>query len=1158
MTFRRLILSSLRFHWRTSLAVAAGVACATAILTGALLVGSSVRGSLRDLVTDRLGLIDQLLVTDHFFRGELATELADSPEFKEDFAGVVPAILTLGTVEKRSARPKTSAEEAPPTESQSGLAGSVSIVGCDESFLTLGHGGPTQPLASGELVINQQLADEIGAKVGDEVLLRVGRSSEIPPDSPLGRKTETTRSRTLAVSEIIPTEGLGRFGLSPSQQLPRVAFVALETLQEMLEQPDRVNALLVAGKSIMRASSPAASERLSKQLRPRLTDFGIQVEQITDGSGTIDYVNLTCDRMLLPEAVVAATQRAWSDETLQPAMTYLANEIRAGEEDNKKTVPYSIVTAIDSLDEIGPLVNEQDRAIGPLADDEIVLNSWAARELDAQVGDAIEITYFEPDTTHGQVKEATARFRLAAIVRLAEKDQPPTKANDRHLTPELPGVTDQASIDEWNPPFPFEADRIRKQDETYWDDHRTTPKAFVSLATGRRLWQSRFGDTTSLRVAPRKAAADDSPPQAELLSQSLLAELNPASLGFELRPVKRYGLEAAGGTTPFDLLFLGFSMFLIAAALMLVALLFRLGVEQRAREIGLLLGVGFSPRRVTRLLAGEGLLVAIIGAAIGVDLGVAYASVMLYGLRTWWVDAVSTPFLTLHIDVASLAIGFAAGLIVCGLTIVASLWRMRRFSVSSLLAGNMTSAAVTRQPGRGRLGRWVIFAALLSAVALVPMATQLSGEAQAGAFFGAGALVLVAALTAIRRWLAATNSSESLTGGSAAVKLAIRSATRNPLRSTLTVGLVATACFLIVAISAFQLNVSESGSGGFDLLATSSAPIYHDLGSDDGRFELGVGNQAEQRLATADVESIRLEEGDDASCLNLFRPRRPQVLGVPDSLSKDDQFEWGAVAESDHDSPWRLLAEEPTENEQGQLLVPVVVDQNTAIYSLHLGGVGSELEMEDEQGRTVIFQVVGLLKNSIFQGSLLVSESAFERLYPSTSGYRLFLIRSSDGESQAMRAALENDLRDFGFDGLLATDRLRELMAVQNTYLSTFQSLGGLGLLLGTFGLAVVQLRSVLERRGELALMRATGFSKRRLGTIVLLESLVLLLAGLAVGALAAAVVVLPHWIAGGAALPGRQLTITLLVVVAAGLLASLASVRATLRAPLVAALRGN
>ena len=98
---------------------------------------------------------------------------------------------------------------------------------------------------------------------------------------------------------------------------------------------------------------------------------------------------------------------------------------------------------------------------------------------------------------------------------------------------------------------------------------------------------------------------------------------------------------------------------------------------------------------------------------------------------------------------------------------------------------------------------------------------------------------------------------------------------------------------------------------------------------------------------------------------------------------------------------------------------------------------------------------------------------------------------------------------------------------MQNTYLATFQSLGGLGLLLGTIGLAVVQWRNVLERRGELALLRAAGFPARMLAILVALENVLLLVLGLGVGLLAALVAVLPHLIGRGAAVPldlGRHL----------------------------------
>ena len=155
-----------------------------------------------------------------------------------------------------------------------------------------------------------------------------------------------------------------------------------------------------------------------------------------------------------------------------------------------------------------------------------------------------------------------------------------------------------------------------------------------------------------------------------------------------------------------------------------------------------------------------------------------------------------------------------------------------------------------------------------------------------------------------------------------------------------------------------------------------------------------------------------------------------------------------------------------------------------------------------------------------------------------------------------IETSFEMTLSDFGFDTERSADRLAGFMAVQNTYLSTFQSLGGLGLLLGTFGLAAVQLRNVFERRGELAVMRAAGFRRSALARLVMMENAALLLAGLGVGVLAATVAVLPHWLAGGAAVPWKSLGGTLGAVLIVGLLAGLAAVETNLRTPLLSALR--
>ncbi len=58
MTRTRLLLAGLTYYWRSHLSVALGAAIAVAVLAGALIVGDSVRASLRAMTLDRLGGVD--------------------------------------------------------------------------------------------------------------------------------------------------------------------------------------------------------------------------------------------------------------------------------------------------------------------------------------------------------------------------------------------------------------------------------------------------------------------------------------------------------------------------------------------------------------------------------------------------------------------------------------------------------------------------------------------------------------------------------------------------------------------------------------------------------------------------------------------------------------------------------------------------------------------------------------------------------------------------------------------------------------------------------------------------------------------------------------------------------------------------------------------
>jgi ABC-type antimicrobial peptide transport system permease subunit len=743
--------------------------------------------------------------------------------------------------------------------------------------------------------------------------------------------------------------------------------------------------------------------------------------------------------------------------------------------------------------------------------------------------------------------------------RPAKYDQPPTIYNDPDLTPQVPGVTDQDSISDWDLPFTLERD-VPTEDDVYWKEHRLTPKAFLPLAAGQQLFGSRFGKTTGLRIAVD--AADDEQQLRALVQSSLDGKLD--DLGWSLHRIKQQQLSASKGTTPFDALFLSLSFFVIFAAIMLIAMLFRLGLVERLRQFGTLLAVGWTPKRLMKLTLGEGLFVAAFGVLLGLAGGILYAKTVLWGLRTLWVGAVTVPFLEFHWTLRSLVIGGLVGFLVAALTLWISLRSLTKVNARTLLTGRDTDqqATLTRESkgNANRLPKGALILAVLSLVVAVAGAIK-GGQAAAGGFVGGGMLLLVAILIFVYARLSQPRRIEA--GGDAVAGfstglLASRNASRHPLRSTLTVGLMATAAFLIIAITAFRLQPSDRGTGGFGLIARSAQPLFRDLGDSDMQTDT-FGPQA-SLIADANIAALRLKAGQDASCNNLYQASRPTVLGVPASFNPPIGFDWAATEElGDGEDAWDLLEKSAAGTEEDP--IPVILDQNTAMWSLQMyGGVGPKAvrSFEYQDGKPIYFRVVGLLLNSILQGRLLIGEDNFQSAFPDISGYQFFMIGCNQDDEQAIASAMENRLGDIGMDASNAKAELAGMLAVQNTYLSTFQSLGALGLLLGTIGLAVSQLRSVYERRQELAIMRAIGFTRRRLAGIVMSETAALLLMGIGCGAACAVLAVLPYAWLNNIRPPVLEPLLIVLGIIVFGLIAGIIAAKRVLSMPLIESMRAE
>ena len=1111
-TEQRLLRRSLIYHRGIHAAVALGVAVGTAVFAGALLVGDSVRGSLRDLTLDRLAGIDHAIVADRYFREQLADDLAASGRFADSFDQAAPAILIRGSV------------EAATTSSR---ASRVNIHGVDERFWSFF--APPEPLPGPrEVLINETLADEINTQVGDALIVRFQTDTLIPSESVMGRKSENVRVMRLKVADILPSSGLGRFGLSPSQQLPFNIFLPLETLQTALEQSGRANALFVSG-----SSSEEGSRNLDGALKEtiELADLHLTTRALPrQGTVALETGRIVLD-ISTAEAAADAAQGAGLGYL--PVLTYLANEIRFGD----RSIPYSTVTALDTGSEalFDSLLLSAGEPAPKLEKDEILLNEWAAGDLRVSVGDEVELAYYVVGP-QGSLETARRTFSVQGVVKMTGL------ALDRDLAPTYQGMSDAARIGDWDPPFPVDLSKIRPIDEDYWNRYRTAPKAFVALETAKKLWTSRFGQLTSVRIAAAEGQTFEQ--AAAAFEKGFRARLNPAAYGLVFQPVKARGLAASAGATDFSEYFFYFSFFLIVSATMLVVLLFRLGVERRSKEVGLLLATGQPIGHVRRLLLKESAAVAVIGCLIGLPGAVGYAALMVYGLTTWWSAAVGAPFLELHVTALSLTVGAVGAL----LMMVGSIWfairKLEQVSLRSLLAGEIEPAASFGATAKSaRRSGLVGGASAAVALLLVVLSVLTDVIPKDPAFFGVGALLLVAALAFFRSSLA-TPAGASLAGASPLSRLGVRNGARRPTRSLLTVALVASSTFIILSVESFRHNPTHgepsfhSGDGGFRWMGESDVPTYH----------LSFGG--EKGLPEISVFSLRVRPGEDASCLNLYRPSRPTLLGATAELIERGGFAFqDTLAESaeEVEHPWRLLDKE---REDGA--IPVFGDANSVNYILHLG-LGEHLEVTDERGENRRLVIAGLLSRSVFQSQLIMSERNFLDLFPSHSGFNFFMIET---DSDAAGQALEERFADQGFDATRTADRLAGYLVVENTYLSTFQALGGLGLLLGTLGLAVVMVRNVLERRAELALLQAVGFPARSISWLVLAENLFLLVIGVLIGVLTASLAVLPHFLSGLAEPPWLSVSVTLVSIVLVGLIAGALSITVTLHAPLGPALR--
>jgi putative ABC transport system permease protein len=959
------------------------------------------------------------------------------------------------------------------------------------------------------VALGEPLAKALGIGVGDEIILRVEKPSLLSRDAPLSKIDDATVAISARVDRVLTDREFGRFNLSANQVPPFNCFLPRSVLQKAVGIADTANLLLVGPEP---GHAPSDLQSVNRILWKHwgLEDASLEIRE---AAGRLE---LRTGRVFLEPAIARIATEVTADH--EQVLTYFVNRLESG----GRSAPYSTVAAMTNPP--GPK---------DLRDDEIVVNQWLADDIGVRVGDRLRIAYWVVGPLR-KLEEKTTEFRVRAIVPIEGAAADPT------LMPDIPGLTDKKDCREWEPGVPIDLDRIRDKDQDWWTRYKGTPKAFVTIRSGQEIWQNRFGDLTAVRWEIGDARG------RVAVEEKLRRAVNAASLGVLLTPVAAAAASATDASFDFGQLFLGLSLFLIVSALVLAALMFGFLAERRSTEAGILKAVGWDDASVARLFLIEASVAAVIGGLIGMLGSVVYANWVIEGLGGAWSDAVAGTDVNLHPAIAPVIVGGMSGTLL-GIASMAGVLRLfRRTPARTLLTGPVGELLTGRRRGIAVLVAVLgTFAGVLWAV----LAAIFPAAGGPGGFFGAGALLLIGGIASVRGILAIPETPVRPSRLSV-LDMTLRFARRRPGRSAAVALLFALGTFLVVAVGANRPDNHrdglrrDSGTGGFAWWVETSLPVFQDLNTADGRETFGLD---ETTMAQAAIVPIRVREGDDASCLNLNRAQDPRILGVdPEALSRRSAFHKGGKA----DDPWSLLRAE-------QETIPVIGDTNTIVWSLGRK-LGDSWAIRDDNGILRRLRVVAVLPNSILQGALVMNEADFIRLFPRRAGYQAFLVDAPVDRRTEIGEELSAGLEDVGVGLESAVERLAGFQAVEETYLSIFGLLGGLGLLLGTGGLAVVVQRNVGDRRSEIAALRAVGFSRRVLVRLLVLEHTGLLVVGMTIGLIAALVAVAPVIARNEQGVPWGTLIAPLAAVVVVGILSTVLSTLAVMRGRLVDSLRND
>jgi hypothetical protein len=367
MNYFKIAKQGLWFYWKTHLATGLAVLIATAVLTGALTVGDSIRATLSRRTLMRLGKVGTAVVCRGLFRAQLASEMEHKLAIGRNQTALAgePAIF---------AAPILRVNGFAENQDASVRVGNIGVIGADERFWKMGP-LPCEDITArlnDAVAVSRSLARRLNLKVGQDIVVRMQAAGGMPAEALLAQEEEKRISFRRRVERIVEDVQFGGFDIYSRPDGGLNVYVPLPQLNALSGYKDRVwaNMLLFAGPVEKTEIAPTLSQTW------QLEDAGLVV-RLVDWPRVLE---LRSRDIFIPDVIASEIQNKIGGN--RGVLTYFVNEFRCGD----RSVPYSFIGALEG--------KAQEGAFTSLTQNEMIINEWLADQLKASEGDKIEIRYF--------------------------------------------------------------------------------------------------------------------------------------------------------------------------------------------------------------------------------------------------------------------------------------------------------------------------------------------------------------------------------------------------------------------------------------------------------------------------------------------------------------------------------------------------------------------------------------------------------------------------------------------------------------------------------------------------------------------------------------------------------------------------------------------